>query len=97
MARGQQQVHPKKGLSRTLCSLGAVQDGCAECVGCLGSVGGRGGSGAGTTTGSVTDGAAGEPRCGRGPASTQASSGGLSKALDTVYAFTAFDMGAGAR
>lgn len=57
----------------------------------------RGGSGAGTAAGSVTGGAAGEPRCWCGPASTQASSGGLSKALDTVYASTAFDMGAGAR
>lgn len=32
MARAQGQVDPKKGLSRALCSLGAVQDGCAGCV-----------------------------------------------------------------
>lgn len=59
-------------------------------------MGGCGSSGAGTATASVTGGAAGESRCWHGPASTQASRGGLSKALNTVYAFTAFDMGAGA-
>lgn len=59
-------------------------------------MGGCGGSGAGTITGSVTVGAAAEPRCWRALASAQASSGGLSKALNTVYAFPAFDMGAGA-
>lgn len=57
-------------------------------------MGGPGGSSAGTATGSVTDGAAGEPGCWRAPA--QASRGALSKALSPVYAFTAFDMGAGA-
>lgn len=58
--------------------------------------GGCGPSGAGTATRSVTAGAAAEPRCWHGPASAQASSGGLSKALDGVHAFTAFGRGAGA-
>lgn len=64
--------------------------------GCLGSTGGRGGSNAGTATGSSTGRAAAEPRCWRAPASAQASNGALSEALNTVDAFPAFDMGAGA-
>lgn len=32
VARAQEQVDPRKGLSHALCSVGAVQDGCAGCV-----------------------------------------------------------------